>query len=285
MINFFKTIFKRENLPLTIAALGAFAIFIIDLLTGLSNEQLLASIVCLLGIVATGMLAERIGYFESITNSLKSISQSRPTTISKFYSSRRDLPGLEEELRNAKKEIFIVGNAMGWLTGGYQDPLTAKILNGCTVKLLLLNPTIKGKQNPLYPMFAEITNNVRFDAIASASVDSLRVWQKRISVENPEAATRLQVRFYSTLVTLVLMFLDTDSSTGKIRIELMPHKFEGRQRPSFDIQPEQGGELYSLLCTRYKELWDASALLSEIPITENHSTIINKRPVIEKKSL
>lgn len=259
MADFIKLLFKRENLPLTIVTMGAAFIIVVSILFGLSVENQLSAIIALLGTVAAGMLAERIGYIEPIIQTLHKISNSRPFVISRFYASRRELPDLEEELKCAKKEIFIVGNAMGWLTGGYQDTLTAKILEGCTVKLLLLNPCVNGDQNPLFPLFAETTNNIRFDAIAAASIDSLRAWHKRITVENPAAASRIQVRFYSTLVTLVLMFIDADLASGKIRVELMPHRFDGRQRPSFDIQPEQGGELYSLLCARYRELWNSSS--------------------------
>jgi hypothetical protein len=267
MRSFLRVILKRENLPLTLGTLGAVLIFLTDIFVDLSAENVLPLIVLLLGTLSAGLLAERIGYIEPLMYSLQSLAKSKPSVITRFYSGRKELGDFEEEIGSTNKEIFIVGNVMGWLLGGFQQVLTDKILEGCTVKLLLLNPLLDGKENPLIPMLAHITCNVRFDVLAYWMIDSLRAWHKRISIENPEAAARLQVRFYSTLVTLVILFLDSDAPSGKIRVELMPHRFEGRQRPSFDIQPEQGGELYSLLCARYEELWDSSTPLSEMQLS------------------
>jgi len=255
---------KRENLLLTLATLGAVVVLVIEVAVGLSSEALLSAIVFLLGVITAGLLTERTGYFEAIMASLQAVAHGRPSPIARFYTDRNELENFRDEIKNAQKEIFIVGNVMGGLLLNCRDSLTAKMRDGCTVKLLMLNPFLDGKENPLLSMFAQITCNVSFDALARYTLESLIDWQKGLVIENPELAARLQIRFYSTLVTLVILLLDAASPSGKIRVELLPHRFGGRQRPSFDIYPREGGELYQLLYVRYNELWNSSTPLSEI---------------------
>jgi hypothetical protein len=229
---FWKDIKQGENIDLYVTIMVALILALLNL-SGLASQALIPPItLAVLALLAVNLVGNR----HQIADTLETMREYTPSAITRFYSSRRELIGFEEEVNCAKKEIFIVGNAMGWLFGGYKDALTAQILEGCNVKLLLL-----------------------------------KAWHKQIAIENPDAASRLQIRYYSTLVTLVIMFTDPDSSSGKMRVELLPHRFEGRQRPSFDIQPEKGGELYSLMLGRYRELWNTSTPLSEIKIPDNNS--------------
>jgi hypothetical protein len=264
---FWKDIKQGENIDLYVTIMVALILALLNL-SGLASQALIPPItLAVLALLAVNLVGNR----HQIADTLETMREYTPSAITRFYSSRRELIGFEEEVNCAKKEIFIVGNAMGWLFGGYKDALTAQILEGCNVKLLLLNPIIDGKPNPLLKLFKEITCTERYESMAYLTIDILKAWHKQIAIENPDAASRLQIRYYSTLVTLVIMFTDPDSSSGKMRVELLPHRFEGRQRPSFDIQPEKGGELYSLMLGRYRELWNTSTPLSEIKIPDNNS--------------
>ena len=157
---------------------------------------------------------------------------------------------------------------MGGLLQNCRDSLTAKMREGCTVRLLMLNPFESGKENPLLSKFAEITCNVGFDILARYTIQSLIDWHRGLMIEDPLVASRLHIKFYSTLVTLVILFLDADAPSGKIRVELLPHRFEGRERPSFDLHPREGGDLYRFLYQRYNELWNSpsSITLSELTL-------------------
>jgi hypothetical protein len=264
MHSFLRKLKKPGTLLLAIAVVGAVVVLVIEISVGLPSGALLAAIIFLLGVITAGLLTERMQYFEPIMASLHVIEHAGPATVAKFYANRDELENFKDEIRDAHKEIFVVGNVMGGLLQNCRDSLTAKMREGCTVRLLMLDPFPSGKENPLLPLLAEITCNVGFDKLARYTMESLIGWHKGLEIENPEVAARLEIRFYSTLVTLAILFLDASSPSGKIRVELLPHRFEGRERPSFDLHPREGGELYRFLYQRYNELWNSSTPLSEL---------------------
>jgi len=65
------------------------------------------------------------------------------------------------------------------------------------------------------------------------------------------------MRFHDDLPALVLLFIDPDSPTGRIRVERMRHGFEATERPSFELRPQAGGTLCSLLYEGYKKLCES----------------------------
>ena len=187
--------------------------------------------------------------------------------ISAFYSNRDEMPKFKDVIEQAEQEVFWIGNIGGYLIGNLWDELCAKAISGCTVKILLINPELEGKENPLLSMLAEISNNAGFHEHLTANLETVRKRLMRLKKEKPEAASRLQVRLYNTLVTLVILFVDAypilDQHTNRpsscrIQIEILPHKFLGKDRPNFDLNLDHCGRLCQLLYDRYNELWNES---------------------------
>lgn len=251
-----RSVVRLENIPTLIAIAGAVAVAAMHL-RGFGDAALLSAATALvLAAVATSILVERVVSLQHIETSLAEIrgEMSLPA-IETFYANRSELPPFGEYIQGTKHEIFAVGACLGYVIAVQLGLLVRKAEEGCSIKLLLMAPTIEGRRNPLVD---EVSKIALVPDIGKMIHFSLQRILDATDYLAPAVAGRIEVRVHSELPTCVLMFLDPRSATGRIRVELLPHRFDATDRPSFELRRQAGGRLYELLYSRYSALWEAS---------------------------
>jgi hypothetical protein len=241
---------RPRNFPLTIAVIVAIGITAVDFL---ARDFYQAGIAFTLAAITTSLLIERQSYFEPTLEQIHKIRNLNG--ISAFYSHRDELPSFETECAECEHDVFIVGNIFGRLLAGGFSTLESRLNAGCRVRLLMMNPCPGGTPNPLLRYFCDITNNPISAVIVESHIEQLRKWHSSLS---PAKAKLIDVRLYDTLVTVVYASLDGNYPHGKIRIELLPHKFEGYERPSIEIRSGESSKFYKRLQGKYEQLWKES---------------------------
>lgn len=191
--------------------------------------------------------------------------------ISAFYPNRDYLQKFEDVIRFASNEIFLVCNIGGHLVANLWNFLERKAIEGCSIKILFANPKNGGQANPLIPLLAEITNHQSqsFEHSLPQNLKTIQMRLGKLKKRNNGAFNKIEIKLYNTLVTLVILFVDANpdqpTSASRINVELLPHKFLGSERPSFDLNLDKKNELPKKLYKQYQILWDDESTLLALP--------------------
>lgn len=193
--------------------------------------------------------------------------------LATFYPSRTaGLPTIGAQLAQARKEFFAVGLSLGTIIEGYRDQLEQKAMEGCSIMLLMMNPTANGEDPN--PLIDRMTANLNYQPGEYAKelnrrIDAIKKWKLKLEETNPKAAEKIQLKVYNSVPTMALLMIDANTELGKIVVELYPFKRFATQRPGFELRYSGRECLYRQFHDSYKQLWDESKAL--VPCT-SHST-------------
>lgn len=268
-----KEAFKFENIATTLCTVTAAVVYVLHLTAhGFSEHGLLLVIVLMLGFLAAATVVERITHLNPIKDSLKKLSE--PRGISAFYMNRKNKPKMEAIFAATKDEFFWVGNIGTMMIHNFQDQLSSLAKRGCKVRLLMMHPygpnisnsPLPANGNPLLQYFGALTVNSTYAGQLKLNLQRLEDWLSELRKSDPTASAKIEVRFYTELVTLVMIFVDPKQPDGSANVEILPHKFAGSQRPSFDISKADptSNELFRHLVKTHEDLWDNSQSFNDL---------------------
>ena len=246
-----RTLLRPDIIVAVVTIIVAVVVTLLELAAG---QPALAGVVTVLALLATAILVERLTHLQSIETSLAVIRDKMGLPVADaFYGDRFSLPPLDTFLDGAKEDILVVGTCLGYVITAQIGLLVQKAAEGCRIRLLMMNPGPEGEDNPLL-----IAANRAFDSPGIEHIIRFNL-QKVLTLKSDlprETAERISVKLHEHLPTLNLIFVDGRLPTGKVIVELLPHRFDATERPSFLLRPQAGGSLYGLLYRAYDALWE-----------------------------
>jgi len=244
-----------------VAALTAVALSILDLLGWLEvtwfQDNLTKITLILVALVVLSNFAEKRFLLNRLQGSL--LDEVRRLRIGPYqglmgvYASRRQLPVFQETIREAKKEIYIAGIEFGYIALHEIPALESKVMNGCKIKLLLVDPGTDEQPNPLLQPLEKTFNFPQLTELLKTSLNRLSHWKSELP---PSVGKRVEIRVTQTIPTHIVTFMDGNSSSGRMLLEMIPPKIEAPNRWLVLIEARTGEELYQRYVTAYNLLWE-----------------------------
>ena len=238
---------KPERLIPSATILLAFTAQALDLFSVISlslGEQI---ILLLLTLIAIDALTERITVLDGIKTDIKNIGRGK-AQLSELLNYRSQLPPLEDRLSGAKS-IDICGMSLLAISTEYRGLLLKKVMNGCRVRLIILNPLNESLMQMITTLVSYAAPEVHTHAIttslASLSSDSAFI-----------NSDLVQIRLLDYPLAHGLFIMNGDTPTGEMRVELYMHNETPRNTPGFSIKREKDPEWFNYFLTEFQELWE-----------------------------
>jgi hypothetical protein len=246
MRDYLKAVLRLDNIPLTLAIIISLGFLIYDLLNP-TTDLAPRVIIAVLGILAFGLLAERLGYLDRMEQKINDLSKAKVT----FLRTPTGWADFEDYCESAK-DIFISGGTLYALLHRYADRFEEMARRGCRIRIILLNPD--NAALPAVAAWAGATPD-RFKRELENSHDHLReILQK--------CGSNLEVRLNSAVPALTIMGFDPEEQGGRIRVDLNLHKCLPSRRQYFELtrSPHNTHEdnSYQGFLTQFNNLWQES---------------------------
>jgi hypothetical protein len=167
-------------------------------------------------------------------------------------------PPFNEYAKNAC-EILVVGGSLDNLTQLYGNFLVKKALDGCEVRLILMDP-----ESPAIPQIELWSDpDLPQDYYRRAICRSLR------HLAEIDKKRKVKIRLNPSIPALAVVILDGSQPHGRIRVDIQPFQAVTVERPVFELT-HQGADLqwYNLFYRQYSEiLWSVAKPvdLSDLP--------------------
>jgi hypothetical protein len=240
-----RAVVRPENIPLVLAfliSLGFLAFDIIQPIPAIVPSVILA----VLAVLASAMLAERIGYFERFEQVLEEIKQGR--------GLRLQVPvGWEdfERYAEAAKDISVSGGSLAQLVPRYKDFFGQKAKSGCKLRFILLDP-----------------NSATLEAVARWAGRPAGRFKGEIETslsylgEIAAASRNIEIRLNKGIPAPTVMIFDASQSRGRIRVDLDLHQSTPARRLYFELTraPSDADKesWYQSFLVQYEKLWSDS---------------------------
>ena len=177
-----------------------------------------------------------------------------------IYKNRSELGQrhtFEGLFKRVKREIFIGGTSLLSISTASRELLREKVLNGITVKLLLMDPesdvvkmiTRQGGGKPIF------VNEIK------TSLLLLQKLQEEIEVSNPGAKGKFLIHTYNTIPSHSFISLDANESGGMILADIGAYLGRSHQRPSMMVTRKKNG-IYEYWQDLNDAMWAESKLLA-----------------------
>ncbi|MFZ5515930.1 MAG: DUF5919 domain-containing protein [Candidatus Zhuqueibacterota bacterium] len=245
-----KSLFKLENIPLTLAFFTSFGFLLFDLILNPDPSILFKIILFVLGVISFGMLAERLGYFERIEKTLGEIRRSEEPFL-RIPVGWTDFEKYSDEAR----EIFVSGGSLAQLVPRYCNFFLKKAESGCKLRFILIDPA-----------------SPAIESIAKWKGSTSKIFKNEIelSLEYLRKLIRtnldVEVRLNNSTSALTVMIFDASRPSGRIRVDLQLYQCSPEKRPFFELTHsqfyKQKENLYQNFLEQYSRLWDESIIFS-----------------------
>ena len=246
-----------ESIPITLSIFFTFYTIRMNQITKMSVDELLPSILLILGLLATSILLERFGTLRGISQLNKEthdylISKDMNPSLDSIMSDRKSLQPLEDRLQNAK-DIAITGGSLFRLANEYLGYFERKAQDGCSLKFLLLKPKSPASRLVAEYVVYEIKDQDTYDAQLRAALDNLdRLKQKYGNL--------VEIRTYECVPPFSLLICDPEKEYGSIMVELYTYKVPTRDRPQFILQARREPVWYKFFREQFSKMWENATL-------------------------
>lgn len=238
-----KRFFRPDNIPLILAIVISLGFFIYE--TFQPNPDVgNRVIVAVLGTLAFGLLAERLGYFERIENGINQIRNQKKTLLV--------LPVTWENFDaycSSATEVFVSGASLGQLVPRNKALFEKMAERGCKFRFVLLNP-----DSPALPAVAKWAgaSPERFKGAIEESLSDLQYLKGQYD-------KIVEVKLNDSIPALTIMGFNPKEVNGRIRVDLNLYQCPKRQRPYFELthspeNPEEE-ERYQIFLSQFERLW------------------------------
>lgn len=152
-----------------------------------------------------------------------------------FYSSRKELPPLENFLGEAKQEIWFIGISNEKLIGQSAEAFKKALMRGVSIKFLFLTPDSKISQK---------WDEEMISATKKATEVAIARLCKKIKTLEESEKTKIEIFLYDLLPFNSFIVLDPRTSDAKIQVDLYLYNIEAELRPSIIISEKEQESLY-----------------------------------------
>ena len=241
-----------ESIPLVIAIIAAFYMTTIEDISTKASQDLLSSMIKILGLLATSILFERLLSLREIIQLCKGtndylIEKEMKPNLDSIISDRKSLPPLEDRLRSAT-DIAITGGSLFRLADSYSNFFEQKAKEGCLIKFLMLKPGCEASK-----LVAEHvvygTSPSEYDAqLLSALKKLYRLKQKNRNL--------VEIKTYECVPPFSLLICDPKKESGSIMVELYTHAVSIRDRPEFFLHALHEPRWYNFFLEQFNQMWE-----------------------------
>lgn len=223
------------------------------------NEfPLLAGIVTTLGIIAFGLIRDRIEretlkkHIAELGRAVAELSTGKVGS-SKFFYLRTDLPELSSRLKKAKNTIDIIGTSLFSLAVTHQGALRDLKSIGVKIRLIVSNPDNLNLQKFLAMRFLEAETADTHIRQVRASLSSLEQILGAIS-----SGGSIEVRLLDDVQSYSYMAIDSKQPYGEIQIEFYLTKTGLDRDPMFLLDPINDVHWFREFQNQFEYLWEHS---------------------------
>jgi hypothetical protein len=245
--------FLTENIPITIAIIVTFYVIRMNQITKMSAEELLSSVLLILGLLAASILLERFGTLRSMAQMTKETHEylnnnAMKPSVDLVVSDRKSLAPLETRLQPAK-EIAITGGSLFRLANEYLGYFEHKAEEGCSLKFMLLHPESEASKLVAEYVVYEVKDYNIYDTQLITSLNNLYGLKQRYGA-------LVEIRTYKSVPPFSLLICDPNKDYGSIMVELYTYKVPTRERPQFTLQRSRDPRWYSVFLQQFNQMWE-----------------------------
>ncbi len=257
--------FCGSNLDTLIALVISIAAAIYGIFS--SNElPLLAGIAAALGILCFGLIRDRINR-EALAKQIGELKMSlpdRPSAMAFF----RQMKDFDNQMKNAFK-IDLCGVSLTGTISSQFATLRSKIEAGAEIRVLVIDPrthaiemTAERSMNPKDTMYYR----KRLDSTLSQLTYLCKFADEM--KQNSKKGSKLgslTVKMLSYAPSFAIISLDSCEKSGVIQIEIFPHKYGFKARPTFVLTAENDEDWYTYFAEQFEQMWQAATLWDPTP--------------------
>jgi hypothetical protein len=226
-----------ENLPTSITVGVAIVIIALRVPGWLTDSQVLAGLVAVLGAVALANRLERA--------SLQRLLQS-PTVPDLIQLRSSDSYTRFQDYVSGAEELFVVGSSLIAFTTLYRFDIADLVRAGCRLKVLLLDPDGFGLD--VAAGWAMCPKN-SFKAEIHNSLDHLN-WIAEAGEE------RVEIRLTKIAAPLSGLMVDPDKINGRMRVDFILAKCNPQLRPHVELTVKNNEKWYNIFKGGFDGFWE-----------------------------
>lgn len=215
--------FKPTRIIPSLTILASGIVVVLGLVNVITLSFPETMIITLLGLLAVDALSERIGILERIEDRLSGI----PTDLG--FRSRSEVIPFDQQALHASEIYVLSVSGLGFINR-YIGFLEKKVMEGCQVKILLLNPDAPAlhawdlQSNPPIP---NPGNDIKTTLGMLARLTSL----------NGSAKGKCEVRLLDVFLSESIVAVDLSKNTGSMVVEFHAYKKAPSERPHVYLHP------------------------------------------------
>ena len=242
-----------ENAPLIIAIIVVFYISIIENIATKTPQDLLTTMIWILGLLATSILLERLLSLRKITLLCKEtndylIERVMKPSIDSIMSDRKSLLPLENRLQSPT-DIAITGGSLFQLAHGYFSFFEQKVKDGCHLRFLMLKPGCEASRLVEKYVVYETHDPDEYN-------DQLLTALKRLYRLKQQNRNLVEIKTYECVPPFSLLICDPKKDSGSIMVELYTHAVSIRDRPEFVLHALREPRWYSFFLEQFNQMWE-----------------------------
>ncbi len=248
-------IFITENIPITLSIFFIFYTLRQDQIAKMSADDLLSSILLILGLLAGSILLERFGTLRVISRLSQEthdnlINKGMNPSLDRIFCDNKSLPSPDNRLQMEKaKDITITGGSLARLANEYLGYFEKKAQSGCTLKFLLLKPKSPASRLVADFVVYEVNDSNTYDAKLLEALDNLY----RLKLKYDEL---IEIRTYECVPPFSLVICDPEQDCGSIMVQLYPYNVPTRDRPQFFLQKMREPVWYKFFLGQFDKMWN-----------------------------
>jgi hypothetical protein len=192
---------------------------------------------------------------ERIEGLIATLKSTEHPSASSFF---RKAPTLDSHVQSATR-IDMCGVTLASTLSKQLSNLRDQLLQGAEIRLLVVDS--ESDAPTMATLRSEMSNMEYYHkrlAVTSDHLDYLfEHWQS--TQENTDVQKgHLAVRFLPYAPSFGILGFDTERSTGKVFVEIYPHRTGFGSPPAFDLTPQKDGEWYTYFVNQFEAMWKAA---------------------------
>ena len=240
----FKDIQKGKNIENYVLAIAAIVIAVLGIYGSASQSVIDAAVLAVLAVLVYGRAADQ----RRGENQIKGIRE--------FHPNRSTVPSLNSSLSEAKHEILLIGVALSSVVHTQQGLITKLASKGCKIKIAIWQP--QGNDTDRIFLYKELEKLINVPDLERNLPGNTERFRHFYSALDKMICQNVEIRCFSTLPTLSLLFIDKDYPHGYVHVEPIIYKAPPEDLPSFRLGVNDSDELFQVLKNQYSQLWEAS---------------------------
>ncbi len=176
--------------------------------------------------------------------------------IIKFYETKESYPRLEDILKQAKSEIFIIAIAATTIIHSYLSFLEKKAKEGVKVKILIWQPEKDYRHKELlYRMYEHVLAQRELESQINSRIEQLKNFYNELSEKERK---KVEMRLSDKFLTVSLIFIDKDKKKGFVQLQPILYRARPDDLPILIYKKSDYPNAFNILKKQYEGLWKES---------------------------